>query len=293
MANYDNSASGTVSKNLNRVCFVLARTETFSPFVKEDRMFYWYDYLLVFFVLVTSVLIGIYFGCFGTKQSTVKEYLSGGKQMKIFPIAISVIVSHFSGITLIAVPADVYKYGAFYVLICLSTVLLVIASMYVYYPVLFKGEYDSIYEYLEVRFNRKIRLFSSFLYVLYENLLLPIIVYTPALALSVGFSVQLIVLLICGTCVFYTAIGGLRTVNWTDIFQFVIVMIAFLTVCGEGIKSAGGISSVWNKAFRPRSNKKRLILDMYVRFYGSIFVLRLFISNERPKIHESCNTPSL
>ncbi|XP_063913240.1 sodium-coupled monocarboxylate transporter 1-like [Zophobas morio] len=174
-------------------------------------MFYWYDYFLVFFVLVTSVLIGIYFGCFGTKQSTVKEYLSAGKQMKVFPIALSVTVSHFSGITLIAVPADVYKYGAFYVFTCLSAVLLVIAAMYVYYPVLFKGDYNSIYEYLEVRFNRKIRLLSSFLYILYENLLLPVIVYTPALALSVGISVQLIVLLICGTCVFYTAVGGLRT----------------------------------------------------------------------------------
>ena len=94
--------------------------------------------------------------------------------------------SHFSGITLIAVPADVYKYGAFYGLTCLSAVLLVIASMYVYYPVLFKGDYSSIYEYLEVRFNRKIRLLSSFLYILYENLLLPVVVYTPALALSVG-----------------------------------------------------------------------------------------------------------
>ncbi|XP_063913239.1 sodium-coupled monocarboxylate transporter 1-like [Zophobas morio] len=174
-------------------------------------MFYWYDYFLVFFVLITSVLIGIYFGCFGTKQSTFKEYLCGGKQMKIVPIALSVTVSHFSGITLIAVPADVYKYGAFYGLTCLSAVLLVIASMYVYYPVLFKRDYSSIYEYLEVRFNRKIRLFSSFLYILYENLLLPVIVYTPALALSVGINVQLIVLLICGTCVFYTAVGGLRT----------------------------------------------------------------------------------
>ena len=70
----------------------------------------------------------------------------------------------------------------------------------------------------------------------------------------------MIVLLICGTCVFYTAIGGLRTVIWTDIFQFVIVMIAFLTVCSEGIKSAGGIPSVWNKAV---SGKRLDIFEYY------------------------------
>jgi sodium-coupled monocarboxylate transporter 8/12 len=39
---------------------------------------------------VFSAFIGIYYGCFGSKQATPKEYLLEGKKMKIFPIAVSV-----------------------------------------------------------------------------------------------------------------------------------------------------------------------------------------------------------
>lgn len=53
--------------------------------------FSWYDYSLFGFMLALSALIGIYFGCFEKKQSTAKEYLLGGRQMKVFPIAVSLI----------------------------------------------------------------------------------------------------------------------------------------------------------------------------------------------------------
>ena len=53
--------------------------------------FSWYDYILFGIMLGVSALIGIYFGCFGTKQSTANEYLMGDKKMKVFPISVSLV----------------------------------------------------------------------------------------------------------------------------------------------------------------------------------------------------------
>ena len=53
-----------------------------------------YDYIIFISTLVFSTLIGIYYGCFGTKQATTKEYLMGGKNMKIIPIAVSVAIRY-------------------------------------------------------------------------------------------------------------------------------------------------------------------------------------------------------
>lgn len=67
--------------------------------------FFWYDYLLFSIVLGFSSLIGIFFGCYH-KQNTKKEYLLGGKQMKVWPIAISLIarwVRYFSTLTIIEI----------------------------------------------------------------------------------------------------------------------------------------------------------------------------------------------
>ena len=41
-------------------------------------------------MLLISVAIGIYFGCFGTKQATTKEYLHGGKKMGVIAVGVSV-----------------------------------------------------------------------------------------------------------------------------------------------------------------------------------------------------------
>lgn len=53
--------------------------------------FTWIDYALFSFMFGLSGIIGIYYGCFGNKQATTKDYLHGGKTMKTFPVAISLM----------------------------------------------------------------------------------------------------------------------------------------------------------------------------------------------------------
>lgn len=53
--------------------------------------FSWLDYTLFCMMFIISAFIGVYFGCFGSKQSTAKEYLLGGKSMGVFPVGMSLI----------------------------------------------------------------------------------------------------------------------------------------------------------------------------------------------------------
>jgi sodium-coupled monocarboxylate transporter 8/12 len=170
------------------------------------------------------------------------------------------ILSHFSAVTLIGVPSDVYSFGAFYWFNCFSQLIAFILAVYVYYPVFFKTQLSTSYEYLEKRFDNKTRVLGSFLYVLCENVTLPVTIYGPALGLLpapilqiyffpvTGIKVSVIALVISCVCVFYTAIGGLRTIVWTDIFQFVIIIASSLVITWIGVKSTGGFAAVWNAA---------------------------------------------
>lgn len=70
---------------------------------KNDNFFTSFDYLLFGIMLALSAAIGIYFGFFAKrKQNTTTEYLLGGKKMKFFPIAASLIASHVNGFTMLA-----------------------------------------------------------------------------------------------------------------------------------------------------------------------------------------------
>lgn len=83
----------------------------------SDLRFSAVNYAVFGCMLALSALIGIYFGFFSKqKQNNTKEYLLGGKEMNFFPIAASLIASHISGATFLALPAEVYAFGSEYVL---------------------------------------------------------------------------------------------------------------------------------------------------------------------------------
>jgi sodium-coupled monocarboxylate transporter 8/12 len=212
--------------------------------------FSWYDYILFCTMLGLSAMIGIYFGCFGTKQNSANEYLMGNKKMKVFPISVSLVASHISGLTLLAVPADVYRFGAAYWLFVPAVVPVVLFTIYIYLPVFYKLQVTSTYEYLERRFDKTNRLFASFLFTLGLFLYLPIVIYIPGLALSAatGINIHYITPVVCGVCIFYTTLGGLKAVVWTDTLQFTVTTGAVIIVTVIGIKSGGGVGEIWAKA---------------------------------------------
>lgn len=85
-----------------------------------------------------------------------------------------------------AIPADVYRFGASYAFIVPCLVVVSIALIYIYLPVFFKLQCTSIFEYLNKRFDYKCRMLGSFLFALSMMVYLPIVIYIPALAFSAG-----------------------------------------------------------------------------------------------------------
>jgi sodium-coupled monocarboxylate transporter 8/12 len=175
--------------------------------------------------------------------------------------------SQFTGITVIGVPADVYTYGATYWLMCFSLVFVVPLTIYVYLPVFYNLELTSTYEYLEKRFDNRTKLLVSGFYVICSDFFLALAAYGPALVFSTGtnstsvnrnlinqiviatgIDVQIVSFVVCGICVFYTAIGGLRTVIWTDVFQFVVIFGSLASIFVISVRELGGFQTIWMKA---------------------------------------------
>jgi sodium-coupled monocarboxylate transporter 8/12 len=74
------------------------------------------DYGVFVLMLLVSAFIGVYFGFIAKKkQNNTAEYLLGSKQMGFFPIAASLIASHISASTLLALPAEIYTNGCEYI----------------------------------------------------------------------------------------------------------------------------------------------------------------------------------
>lgn len=135
---------------------------------------------------------------------------------------------------------------------CPALIFVSIVTIYVFLPVFHKLQITSTYEYLERRFDMKNRMFASFLFALSLFLYLPIVIYIPALAFSAatGVNVHLITPIVCGVCIFYTTLGGLKAVVWTDTLQFTITVGAVIAVFILGVRSVGGIGVVFEEAIK-------------------------------------------
>ncbi|VVC39888.1 Sodium/solute symporter [Cinara cedri] len=197
-------------------------------------------------MLGVSVVVGLYFGCVKSDGNTVNEYLLGGKNMAVFPIVMSLIASHISGIMIIGVPTEVYCYGTSFLLGGAVDIVLVTIIFYIYLPVFYELQLTSVYEYLEHRFDTNIRGLASLIYAVSMILYIPIVIYMPALVLNqvAGINVHLITPIICAICIFYTTVGGLKAVVWTDAIQSVFTAVSVIVIIGMALVEVGGFGPV-------------------------------------------------
>uniref|UniRef100_A0A182NTY1 Sodium/solute symporter n=1 Tax=Anopheles dirus TaxID=7168 RepID=A0A182NTY1_9DIPT len=221
--------------------------------IKEALLFSWFDYTIFALLLLLSTFIGVYFGFVSKiKQNNKKEYLLGGKTMNKFPVSASLIASHISGITMLGVPSEMYSHGTQYWMFIIPAFTVAFLMKNIYLPVFYDLQVTSAFTYLELRFDKFVRSAASLVYAIQCIIYIPIVIYVPALAFSqvTGINLHVITPVICVICIFYTTVGGLRAVVWTDTLQFVLMIGACIAVIVLGIYSVGGFMEVWKAADR-------------------------------------------
>ncbi|XP_063227310.1 sodium-coupled monocarboxylate transporter 1-like [Bacillus rossius redtenbacheri] len=214
----------------------------------EPLYFGWLDHCVFGFMLLLSTIIGMVIACLG-KQDTKLDYLLGGKTMSTFPIAMSLIFSHVSGISLMGVPSEIYTYGTQYYIVNLAIIITGVLNYYIYLPVFFDLQLTSTYEYLELRFNQHVRVMASLLFTISVILYIPIVIYVPALAFNqvTGINLHFITPIVCMVCILYTMLGGIKAVVWTDFLQSFVTMGSVFAVIVIGLIDVGGFSVVWER----------------------------------------------
>ncbi|XP_030573342.1 sodium-coupled monocarboxylate transporter 2-like [Drosophila novamexicana] len=208
------------------------------------------DYLVFSLMLCASTAIGVYFGFFSKAKNTTEEYLRGGKKMQTLPIAVSLVASQLSGIAIMSVPAEIYTFGFNYFLVVIAMVVVVPILVYIIVPVFYENNVSNCYEYLEIRFSKLTRQLVTATFVMNSCLMLPVYMFIPSLAFSqvTGMNIHLINAMVSSVCVFYTMLGGIKAVVWTDVVQGGIMLISVIMVGVLGTMQAGGFSSVLENA---------------------------------------------
>uniref|UniRef100_A0A8C7FJZ8 Sodium-dependent multivitamin transporter n=1 Tax=Oncorhynchus kisutch TaxID=8019 RepID=A0A8C7FJZ8_ONCKI len=207
------------------------------------------DYVIFALLLASSMGIGLYYALSGGRQRTTQEFLLADRSMSCLPVSLSLIATFQSAVAIVGVPAEIYTHGTQYWFIGCAYILGLFIPAHIFIPVFYRLHLTSAYQYLELRFNKPVRICGTVTFIFQTVIYMAVCVYTPALALNAvtGFDLWGAVLATGLVCTLYTTLGGLKAVIWTDVFQTIVMFAGQLAVIVVGVQQTGGVAEVWRK----------------------------------------------
>ena len=184
-------------------------------------------------VLVAFFAYTLWDGLRKNKETkNVEDLLLANRSMPWWAVGLSVMATQASAISFVGTTGQAYMHDMRFIHIYLSIPLAMIILSVTLLPFYNRLKIFTVYEALEHRFGLRVRLFTSFLFLMSRGLSMGLTIAAPAYVLSVILVVPLsytIIVIGIGATI-YTVFGGITGVIRTDIKQMVL-MIAGLIFC--------------------------------------------------------------
>lgn len=226
------------------------------------------DWLMIGLYGALMLGVGWYYS---RKQTTTEEYFLCSRNMGSFAIGISLTASILSTISYLSKPGEMIRYGPTHLWSIVAIPLYFIPVGYLLIPAFMKLRITSAYELLEQRIGLSVRLCGAVIFILVRLSWMALLIYlaSKSVVVMLGWpsSVLPYVVIVSGLiAVIYTALGGLRAVVITDLFQFFTLMAgAFITVMIITIQM-GGVGAWWPTSWQPNWQAQPLFsFDLRIR----------------------------
>ena len=189
-----------------------------------DLRLHWIDILVIVGYLLTLVAVGIYHS---RRQKNLQEFFLAGSDIRWLVLGLSLMAAMNSGLDYLMQPGAMIKFGVYTIVGSLTWLVLIPWACCVTMPMYRRLGVISAYEYLEKRFDVRVRALTAAIFILWRMGWMATALYVPSLAISVAtggrMPVGAMILTLGIVITFYTMIGGIRAVIWNDVIQFWIM----------------------------------------------------------------------
>jgi Na+/proline symporter len=170
----------------------------------------------------------------------VDGYLLANRSLPWWAVGLSVMATQMSAVTIVGTTGLAYTTGLRFIQNYFPLPLAMVILSLTVVPFFTRARVYTAYEYLERRFDVRVRSLASFLFLIGRATSLGVTLAAPSVVMSaiLGWSLPVTVLVICIPMIAYTTIGGVQAVAWTDVKQMFIVvfgMSAAVVVLLSGI----------------------------------------------------------
>ena len=228
--------------------------------IDSKQFFSWPDYTVLALYLLLMIGIGVWTS---RHQASTDDYFRGGQKIPGWATGLSIFGAKLSAITFIGIPAKTYATNWTYFLLLMTIIMVMPLVIRFFIPFYRKLNVTSAYEYLEKRFNYASRCLASLLFILLQLGRMGIVLLLPSIALAVvtGIPVTTCILIMGIVSLFYTVLGGVEAVIWTEVVQVIILLGgALLSLVLLPMRMSAGSGEAWASV---TANAKLKLLDFH------------------------------
>lgn len=185
------------------------------------------DWAILFITLFVIIVFGIYKN---RKDKNIESYLLGNQSLPWYHVGFSVMATQASAVTFLSAPGQGYVDGMRFVQFYLGLPLAMIVLSVTFIPIFHRLKVYTAYEYLETRFDSKVRIFTAILFLFSRSLSTGISIYAPSIILSTIFGWDIVYtnIFMGGIVLIYTVVGGTKAISYTHLQQmFLITLVLF------------------------------------------------------------------
>jgi solute:Na+ symporter, SSS family len=182
-----------------------------------------FDWLVVVVYIVWIVWDGLRRSK-GTDK--VDGYFLANRSLPWWAVGLSVMATQMSAVTIVGTTGQAYATGLRFIQFYFGLPLAMIILSVTVVPFFTRARVYTAYEYLERRFDVRVRSLASFLFLMGRAFSLGVTLAAPSVVMSaiLGWTLPVTVLAICIPMILYTTIGGVQAVAWTDVKQMFVVV---------------------------------------------------------------------
>jgi len=185
------------------------------------------DWTLLTFTLLFIIVYGVYKN---HKDQNIDGYLLGNQSLPWYHVGLSVMATQASAITFLSTTGQGFDDGMRFVQFYFGLPLAMIVLCVTFIPIFHRLKVYTAYEYLEKRFDGKVRVFTAFLFLIQRGLSTGISIYAPSIILSTifGWDIFWTNILMGGMVLTYTVVGGTKAISYTHLQQMIVITVAMV-----------------------------------------------------------------
>jgi SSS family transporter len=159
-------------------------------------------------------------------QQNAGDYFLGGRAAPWWALALSIVATETSTLTIIGTPAIAYAGNLAFLQLVFGYLLGRLLIVVLLLPGYFRGDYFTAYALIEKRFGTRMRKVAAATFLMTRAIAEGVRVSAIALVVSVvlGTSESAAVVLVMALTILYTFEGGMKAVIWTDVAQFCLYL---------------------------------------------------------------------